>query len=376
MSTTAALPLPPPSDSPPVATIDANTDAADVAILDFRTSQADGTHPFVHRLNLDRPIEADEVLPDNATVERRITTLQQVLTLARSRHWRILVMTFSASTTIEVAAEAEPVAAQIAAQIRQRVRVDPPADTIPLRVWKHGGFGPKATDQALSAAGWSDISANYPTATRTGLAELVELERPTGRDKVIIWHGPPGTGKTTAMKSLLRSWESWCRGQYVADAEHLFERPSYLSDLLDHRFVSELSPLPRWDDNGDEMWKLIIAEDSDAHLLGAMGATVSPGLGRLLNLADGVTGEGQPVLVLLTTNTPPSRLHPALTRPGRCLAQIEFGPFPLAEARTWLGSAAHGLTGPPTLAEMFERRGDLTRIGEPPTDEPSRGQYL
>ena len=38
------------------------------------------------------------------------------------------------------------------------------------------------------------------------------------------------------------------------------------------------------------------------------------------------------VAVLITTNEPVARLHPALVRPGRCLAETEFRRFTRVEA--------------------------------------------
>ncbi len=38
------------------------------------------------------------------------------------------------------------------------------------------------------------------------------------------------------------------------------------------------------------------------------------------------------MLVAITTNEDLRSLHPAAIRPGRCLAQVEVGPFPPAEA--------------------------------------------
>jgi hypothetical protein len=46
-------------------------------------------------------------------------------------------------------------------------------------------------------------------------------------------------------------------------------------------------------------------------------------LSRLLNLTDGLLGQGRKVLVAITTNEDLTRLHPAVVRPGRCLARIE-----------------------------------------------------
>lgn len=79
------------------------------------------------------------------------------------------------------------------------------------------------------------------------------------------------------------------------------------------------------------------------------------------------------VLVLLTTNEETSRLHPALVRPGRCLAAVEFPAFDARQAAEWLGGPVNqGMT----LAELLEYRGDLTRFGAPPPRRDLIGQYL
>jgi hypothetical protein len=44
------------------------------------------------------------------------------------------------------------------------------------------------------------------------------------------------------------------------------------------------------------------------------------GLSRFLNVVDSIIGQGLRVLILVTTNEPLRRLHPAVSRPGRCAA--------------------------------------------------------
>jgi hypothetical protein len=68
------------------------------------------------------------------------------------------------------------------------------------------------------------------------------------------------------------------------------------------------------------------------------------------------------------------RLHPAVVRPGRCLAQIEVGPLPRAEAAAWLGTSA-GMGASATLAELFALRDGSTPVEtRPPATET--GLYL
>ena len=86
-------------------------------------------------------------------------------------------------------------------------------------------------------------------------------------------------------------------------------------------------------------------------------------------------GQGLDVLVCITTNEDLHRLHPAVTRPGRCLAEIHVGPLPRDEAIAWLGHAdGIGQFGA-TLAELYAHRGDLQKLDHP-TPEPLVGHYL
>jgi hypothetical protein len=61
-----------------------------------------------------------------------------------------------------------------------------------------------------------------------------------------------------------------------------------------------------------------------------------------------VIGQGTRTL-LITTNEPVKRLHPATRRPGPCLADIEFTALSVAEANAWLAAGA------PTPAFGFAR---------------------
>jgi hypothetical protein len=84
-------------------------------------------------------------------------------------------------------------------------------------------------------------------------------------------------------------------------------------------------------------------------------------------------GQGRNVLVAITTNEELHRLHPAVVRPGRCLAQIEVGPLTADEATAWLGSQVHR---PATLAELYALREDSGPAATELPAAPPTGQYL
>ena len=127
------------------------------------------------------------------------------------------------------------------------------------------------------------------------------------------------------------------------------------------------------DDDADDTTRLIVIEDLDATVRNRPGDP-HEAIGRLLNLTDGIPGQGLRLLFAVTTSAPPIDLHPALVRPGRCLANIELRPFTAEEASAWLQSPH---TCELTLAELLEKRGDLRQIRTDPSNSRRVfGNYL
>lgn len=67
----------------------------------------------------------------------------------------------------------------------------------------------------------------------------------------------------------------------------------------------------------------------------------------------------------MTTNEDLERLHPAVVRPGRCLARIEVGPLTHRESVNWLGTEEGIGREGATLAELY-----ALRRGTSPTSVP------
>jgi hypothetical protein len=224
-------------------------------------------------------------------------------------------------------------------------------DAVRVMFWSFNDQRVERVARRLDAPTWSAVHANYSTRTRAHLEALMERSPDLASGKLILWHGPPGTGKTWALRALLREWKDWAEPSYILDPEKFFGQSAgyMMSVILDHD-----------DDAGEasteKKWRLIVIEDA-AELLGKDARLeVGQGLARLLNVCDGLVGQGLRIMILLTTNEDVGAMHPAIIRRGRCIANIQFDLLSAGESREW--AVAHGVAPdgarPALRADLFD----------------------
>jgi len=223
-------------------------------------------------------------------------------------------------------------------------------DIVPVSFWAMTRQGVTSRTRKIAAPAWKDIWGNYARKTRRGLDAVVNITPPVDAGKLLLWHGEPGTGKSYAIRSLMREWRQWCRAHYIVDPEKFFGEADYmLSVILDQTADVGDSPIAESGDAKAETliecgqpWHLLVMEDSDEFLQADAKLQKGQSLSRLLNMADGLIGQGLNLLVLITTNEPLGKIHPAIQREGRCLANVEFGRLSLDEVEAWI--KAHGVS--------------------------------
>jgi hypothetical protein len=244
-----------------------------------------------------------------------------------------------------VAAVTHAVARAGAERLREALaKEEEPDDKVSVGFWmRDPRSGGSVRHRDIDAEQWSTIAGNYPDAVRQALERLLRVKDPD-RGRLILWRGEPGTGKSHALRALTREWSSWCSCHFIMDAEELLAHGGgYMLDVL------------TWDGDDKDNWRLLILEDAGELIASDARSVTGQALSRLLNVADGLLGQGTKTMVIITTNEPVGRLHPAARRPGRCLADIEFQAFPEVEANAWLAARGHErrVIGPTPLAELF-----------------------
>jgi hypothetical protein len=301
---------------------------------------------------------------------------------------RVLLRRRGSAFEVSVAGLADTPVRELAESVAAAIRIERHRrdSRVPVAFWSGGGSeglfgGPEPRWRRLALPLFADIAENYPAAVRAQLDELYAEASGDGLcGRLALWHGLPGTGKTWALRALGREWSDWCDLHYITDPERLLGGDTaYMLAAL----AGRSDPAETDEDDGEETtatqseaserWRLLVLEDAGELLGVAAPAEVGRGFSRLLNIADGLLGQATRALILVTTNEPLGKLHPAALRPGRAMAAVEFAPLSPPEAGAWL--AARGverrLSSPATIAELHailsgrtgENAGPASRLG-------------
>jgi ATPase family associated with various cellular activities (AAA)/Domain of unknown function (DUF5925) len=232
---------------------------------------------------------------------------------------------------IDVLAVSRAAAKQLVGRIEELIPPagEPAGDRIGVGFWYRATHCASKVHRSLEAGGWAETRMNYPAITRRALAPMMsDAAAVIARGRLLLWYGPPGTGKTSALRTLARENRQSISVEYVVDPEEMFGRGAgYFMEVL---FDED------GEDGHDERIRVLVLEDCDELLSADAKDRAGQGLARLLNLVDGMIGQGLKIAVLITTNENLGAFHPAVSRPGRCGAVIRFDPFAPAEATAWL----------------------------------------
>lgn len=228
--------------------------------------------------------------------------------------------------------------------------VEVKTDEISVSFWMQDSMTGVAArrKRMIKVHGWDEVKENYPgihdpTSVHSQLDALMKMDDPKG-GKVVILHGPPGGGKTHSILALMKEWHDWAEASVVTDSDRLLGNPDYLNSMI-------------FESSNTDKWLMLVIEDGDEFLNVDSKENKGQDISRLLNLADGIVGQGIKILIVISTNIEHTKLNDAITRPGRCIANIHYRGFTVDEATAWLD--ARGVTGV-DLTDKLELKDEFT----------------
>jgi hypothetical protein len=152
---------------------------------------------------------------------------------------------------VEVAGETLEAATRLAGALRVALATKKSApERVSIAFWMRGEWGGDVRHREIDAEPFAEIAGNYSAPVRAALEQLIARRAPE-RGRLILWRGEPGTGKSHALRALVRAWAPWCSAHFIMDPEELLGHGgAYMLDVL------------TWDGAREDRWRLLILEDA------------------------------------------------------------------------------------------------------------------
>lgn len=157
-------------------------------------------------------------------------------------------------------------------------------------------------------------------------------------NKLVLFNGQPGTGKTNYLKYLLNN---------TPDVKKIYIPPYFVQSISDPAFFPIIKR---------EKDSLLIIEDAEKILVNREDQSDNSTISILLNLCDGIMADILNFKIIATFNTDESRIDDALKRKGRMFMKYKFDKLENSKASK-LYEKVHGIPldtdDDLTLAEIY-----------------------
>lgn len=164
---------------------------------------------------------------------------------------------------------------------------------------------------------------------------------------LILFHGEPGTGKTSYVRYLLSN----------LNKNIVYIPPNLLSKLASPEFLDFILK------NKD---LILLIEDAEEIIMSREESGNSTGVSSLLNLTDGILGDCLKIKIIATFNMKLENIDKALLRKGRLVIRHKFSKLSVKDSNTLLKKIGKNIitTEPMTLGEIYNFGGQDFFIDE------------
>lgn len=185
-----------------------------------------------------------------------------------------------------------------------------------------------------------DIKQNYNEDLYDLNSKIID-DLSSDKSGVHIFHGVPGSGKSTYIKYLINN----------VDKKFIYCPSSITFQLSDPAFIKLMVR------HGERC--VLIIEDAEEALV-SQGSNRNSAVTNLLNLSDGIIGDALRIQIITTFNTNFKNIDPAILRKGRLLSLYEFKELEIEKAQNLLTSLGlqDTVTRPMTLADIYNYNSD------------------
>jgi len=151
-----------------------------------------------------------------------------------------------------------------------------------------------------------------------------------------LFHGEPGTGKTTYIKHLAS----------IINRDMIYVPVAFIDSLVDPSFLPALLK---------KRHSILVIEDAEKALLAREPGDSSSLVSAILNITDGIMGNVFSISVIATYNSPRAGIDKALLRKGRLKGEHKFDKLPVEQVQKILDDNKINFTAkePMSLAEIF-----------------------
>lgn len=156
-----------------------------------------------------------------------------------------------------------------------------------------------------------DFFDNYPEDFKPAFDKIVKALSQSRGKGVVLFHGVPGTGKTSAIRYLIKS---------LVNQKSVTYLPNTMTEALTNPgLITFLMEYPN---------RVLVIEDAETVLRKRTETQhVSSAVSNLLNMSDGILSDVLSNQIVATFNCELAEIDPAFLRKGRLICQYEFKPL-------------------------------------------------